>query len=396
MPSFPLPKTYIISQYFFPSTGATAQLATDLADYLSRTAVSLEVVTSSPSRIKNDKPFPITRLSLPISSRSSLLDKLTSGLGFTVLTLIYLLFKAKKTDQILIYSNPPFLVFIVALISFFKGTPYIFVFQDLFPQTASISGIVPARGPIYCLLNYLMRASLKSSKYTVALNHNMANRIKRDFGNNNNLIVIPNWAVQHSETVSRSQNKLAIRWNIDSQFIVQYSGNFGRLHDITTLLEAARLLQGTNILFLFIGHGQKIQYIQYYKDRYSLKNVEIYPYQPRHLLHLSLSLADVSVISQLNPASDCLAPSKLYGILASGKPIIYLGSTDSDIYELITSHKCGVAHTPGDVTELAKTLLELSHDPGLCKSMGACSFKLSNSHYRPEISLKLYKSLLDT
>lgn len=391
-----MPKTFVISQHFFPSTAATSQLATDLVDHLDQKNLPIEVITSSPSNCPGSvKPYIIYRTQCKKKRSSSICSKALSGFLFSFYSAIYLLKNSSPADKVLIFSNPPFIVFVALLNKITKGVPYIFVFQDLFPQTASVTGILPSVGPVYNLCKSAIKYSIKQSETTIVLTTNMAKRVELDFGITSNIQTIPNWAVQDDQViVRRSNNPLASKWNVHDSFVVQYSGNFGRLHDITTILEAARLLRNHNIKFLFIGDGHKKHQIKAYIDNLDLRNVTLHPYQPLDQLHLSLALADVSLISQLLEGSDCVAPSKYYGILASSKPVLYLGSHNSDIAKLTRTYRNGITVTPGEVKELVESILYLYNHRDVCDSMGKMSRSLYENLFTRELSLQAYSYLL--
>lgn len=391
-----MPKTIVISQYFSPSTAATSQLATDLVDYLHHKNHLIEVITSSPSKPRVlAKPYTIYRTQSNRNRTSSIYSKALSGFLFSFYSAIYLLKNSTSADKVLIFSNPPFIVFVALLNKITKGVPYIFVFQDLFPQTASVTGILPSVGPFYNLLKSAIKYSIKQSETTVVLTKNMAKRVELDFGTSSNIQTIPNWAVQDDQViVKRSNNPLAAKWNVQDSFVVQYSGNFGRLHDITTILEAARLLRDHEIKFMFIGDGYKKHQIKAYIDNLDLRNVSLHSYQPLDQLHLSLALADVSLISQLHQGYDCVAPSKYYGILASAKPVLYLGSHNSDIAKLTRTYQNGITVTPGEVKELADSILYLYNHRDVCDAMSKKSRSLYENLFQRELSFQAYSDLL--
>ena len=365
-------RTFVVSQHFFPSTAATSQLATDLVDHLHNHPLPIDVITASPLISSTlVKPYKIYRTQTNKTQSSAVYSKALVGLRFSILSAIYLLKYATSADKVLIFSNPPFIVFIALLIKLIKRVSYVFVFQDLFPQTASVTGILPSVGPLYNLCKFAMTLSIKQSDTTIVLTTNMAKRVELDFGVTSNISTIPNWAVQDDQQiVQRSNNPLAVKLNVQDSFVVQYSGNFGRLHDITTILEAARLLCAYNIKFMFVGGGYKKSHIEAYVNYFGLRNITLHSYQPLDQLHLSLALADVSLISQLPQGYDCVAPSKLYGILASSKPVLYLGSHNSDIARLMQTYHNGITVASGEVQELADSVLNLYNHRDVCHRMG--------------------------
>ncbi|MFN7658595.1 MAG: glycosyltransferase, partial [Dolichospermum sp.] len=101
--------------------------------------------------------------------------------------------------------------------------------------------------------------------------------------------VIENWAIEDIPAVNKQENKFAKQHELDEIFTVLYSGNLGRLHDIETITEAAKILKDEQIKFVFIGDGAKTKIVKQAIDNYQLKNILLLPYQPRELLPLSLT-----------------------------------------------------------------------------------------------------------
>ena len=230
----------ILTEHFAPSTGATAQLITDLADDLHLMGARLRVVTSTAGCA--DRPYPVLRLSSSGRSSVGILSKIADGLTFFVGSTIWLLLRCKNHQSLFIVSNPPFIGLIGVLLSIVKKTRYIFLLQDIFPRSASLTGVLPAQGPVFYFWRYLIKTVLKRSQSTLVLSSSMIRRCQSEFGTISDLSFVANWAVLPPHDKPKSESQLAKSWAVDSVFTIQYSGNFGRLHDILTILEVARLL----------------------------------------------------------------------------------------------------------------------------------------------------------
>lgn len=376
-------KLLIISEYFYPSQSATSQLFTDISIFLTKRYPNIHVITATPGG--NLPPLTIHRFSSHKRS-TRITSKIYKAIFFFVSSLIFTLKNSSSGDIILLASNPPFIVFIGFIVNLLKGTRFIFVFQDLFPQSASLAGILPARGVFYWIWLFFMRTCLKSSNGTIVLSNDMQACFNSEYGSDLKSFVIHNWSPIPTQSLpaqplSKSTSKKASEWDLDDYFIVQYSGNFGRLHDIITLLEAARLLKNKKIKFLFIGNGAKKYQIEYYKEHFNLVNVHLYPYQDRSELTDSLGASDISVVSLIPGADNVVAPSKFYGILSIGRPILLIGDPGSELSRIIRENNCGIVVEPGDVSGAAKSLETLSADSELLRTMRIAAFDLYASAY---------------
>jgi glycosyltransferase involved in cell wall biosynthesis len=384
----------LISEHFEPSTGATAQLMTDLARGLSQRGWPLVVLTATPG---GPLEFPVVRLNGSGSDRPAfgVAAKALRGVRFLLGSLLWCLRRGRPGDVVLIVSNPPFIGLLGPLIQLGRGLPYLFVFQDLFPRSAVLSGVLPAAGPVALLWRGLMGQVCQRSRTTVVLSQAMETRLRRDLGRNLPLAVIHNWAVEQGLDAPRATNGFAQEHGYASRFTLQYSGNFGRLHDLLTLLEAARLLQGEPVQFVFIGGGAKQGQIEAYRQGFGLENVLRLPYQPRQRLPESLAACDLAAIGLIPGAEDTVAPCKFYGILASGRGVVLIARRSCDLAQLVLREGCGIVVEPGEAAELAQQLLGLSRDPQAVAAMGARSRDLYGRLFGLERSIGQYAALLE-
>ena len=384
----------LITEHFEPSSGATAQLMSDLARGLHRRGWQITVLTATPGA-KLD--IPVVRLNGPERTdhqTRGVVSKALRGLRFLVGSLLWCLRQGRRGDGVLIVSNPPFIGLVGPLLKLTRGLPYVFIFQDLFPRSAVLSGVLPATGPLTLLWKELMAQVCRRSLQTVVLSEAMEGRLRRDLGRQLPLTVIHNWAVERGAQIERKDSEFASEHGYRDRFSVQYSGNFGRLHDLLTLLEAARLLERQTIQFVFIGGGAKQSQIETYRKSFGLRNVLQLPYQPRQRLPESLAACDMAAIGLIPGAEDTVAPCKFYGILASGRPVLLIAHRNCDLAQLVLGAGCGLVVEPGEAPELAQQLLEISQQPDRVHDMGERSLALYRRKSGLERSLARYEAVL--
>ncbi|UPM49210.1 glycosyltransferase family 4 protein [Synechococcus sp. A10-1-5-1] len=390
-PSTQAKELIILTEHFWPSTGATAQLVSDLVDDLHAQGCCLRVLTSTPGSSRSS--YPIHRFSSSSKVSVGILGKLIDGLHFFLGSTYWLLRYARTDQGLLIVSNPPFIGLVGPLMSLLRQLPYVFLLQDIFPRSAVLTGVLPAKGPLSWIWRQLLALVLSGSQATVVLSSSMISRCRKEFGDHFRLVSIPNWAVVPVSSSQKSLNSLAQEWGIDSVFTVQYSGNFGRLHDILTILEAARLLADRPLKFVFVGGGAKRSQIQAYCQAYGLSNVILQPYQPREQLSTSLSACDVALVSHISGSEDTVAPSKLYGILACSRPVLLIASEECELARIIDQAACGVVIQQGDVQGLVGALLMLQADPQRVATMSEQAGALYQSQFGRDRSTAAYLNL---
>ena len=384
----------IVSEHFYPSNAATAQLISDLAQDLSEHGVNVTVISSSHGP-KNYGLVNIVRSKQVKHTSFITKSKAAKGAIFLLRALWWCILDSKtgSSRHLLIVSNPPFIGILGVLTKLLLRYEYTFLLQDLFPRSAVIAGIIPANGPLNELLRCAMRLTLKYSNSTIVLSDAMKSRAYLEFGRDIPIKVIHNWAVERADHTDVGARRSLTTLNVKDSFIVQYSGNFGRLHDLLTLLDAAYILKGTNIHFQFIGGGAKLNQIQSYKSKLSIPNISIHPYQPRENLSKSLAIADICAVCIDTMAADTVAPSKLYGILASAKPVLLICPNNTQLTNLVRSHYCGIVCNSGDSVDLAELLLNLSQSTKDLEIMGQNSLKLYENKFSRQQATQSY---LDT
>jgi glycosyltransferase involved in cell wall biosynthesis len=368
---------------------------TDLAVGLQHRGMELTVLTATPG---GTLVVPVVRLNGPKKTAGSTIGvaaKALRGVLFLLGSLLWCLRHGRPGDVVLIVSNPPFIGLLGPLIQLGRGLPYLFVFQDLFPRSAVLSGVLPAAGPVALLWRGLMGEVCRRSRATVVLSQAMETRLRRDLGRDLPLTVIHNWAVERGLDSPRAENPFAAEHGYAERFTLQYSGNFGRLHDLLTMLETARLLEGHPVQFVFIGGGAKQGQIEAYGKGFGLDNVLLLPYQPRQTLPQSLAACDLAAIGLIPGAEDTVAPCKFYGILASGRGVVLIARRSCDLAQLVLQEGCGIVVEPGEAAELAQRLLELSHNPAAVAAMGERSRSLYQRRFGLERSMERYAALLE-
>lgn len=389
----------LISEHFSPSHGATAQLMTDLACGLASRGHPVLVLTATAATADNGDDVPpgpglrVMRLGLAPGETPRLLLKAWRGLRFFGLALAWGCWHGRRGQRLLIASNPPFIGLLGPLLQL-RGLEYVFLFQDLFPRSAVLSGLWAARSPITSCWSALMAWVCRRSRCTVVLSGAMAQALQQDCGPGLPLQVIHNWAVEQALPGDRVHNPFARELGVEQFFTVQYSGNFGRLHDLDTLLRAAMVLRHQPLRFVFIGGGAKEVELREFLHKQQLGNVIQLPYQPRAHLPITLGACDISAIALRPGVEATVAPCKFYGILASARPVLLVANPRCDLAQLLLSEQCGLVVAPGEAGALAEQLSALQQDPERVAAMGQRARQLYEQRFGLERSLQAYEALL--
>ncbi|MEH2392629.1 MAG: glycosyltransferase family 4 protein [Nostoc sp.] len=388
----------IITQYFYPSHAATAQIMTDLAKGLFQKGYQVNIFTGT--QAKDTTPelsnqAIIKRAFSPIAASTSILSKIISSIFFLLDALKYVIFLLPRTAPLLIASNPPYAGILGTIFKIVRGGKYHFLLQDIFPESAVMSGIIQQNSFLFIFFKKLIYLTYKYADNIIVLSTSMQCFLENKYPEFKEKIkVIENWAVEDIIICDKQANNFAQQYNLDKVFTVLYSGNLGRLHDIQTIAEAANILKNTPIQFVFIGNGAKTKVLKQAIQSNKLKNILLLPYQPREILHLSLTACDLSLVSLIPGAESIVAPSKLYGMLAAGRGIIAITSANSYIDQLLTNSGCGINTPPNNPQHLANLINELANDSIKVKLMGEKSRQVYESKYTFKRALTEYEKIL--
>jgi len=385
----------ILSEFFFK--GSTGQLIFDLSLELSKikeTIVFTNNKNFKDSYVPNKKSLKvITRGLITNKNLNKISYKSIKGLIFLFQFIRWILLNHKKKDLVLIVSNPPF-IGIAGLFLKLLGVKYIFLIQDLFPLTANIAGLIKEKSVISSFFKYLIQKIIKESHKTIVLSEDLKKEILKNYCFKKEIIVIHNWAIENIPYINKRENPFIKKIDIDNKFIIQYSGNFGLLHDLKTILEAARYTRDDDILFLFIGDGARKKEILKYKETYKINSILIEDYQPREKIKYSFNASDLSIISLQPNGHKAVMPSKFYGILQARKPIIFIGSNESFISKFVRKYNCGLTFENGDSKKLLEEIIRLKDDPKKIKEMGDNSYKIYFDKFGKKESISKYSECL--
>jgi glycosyltransferase involved in cell wall biosynthesis len=304
---------------------------------------------------------------------------------------------ARAGDVLVAKTDPPLISVVAALVARWRGALLVNWVQDVFPEVAEALGVRALIGPQAGLLRWLRNRAFSSAAANVVLGERMAAVVARAGAHVDGIRVIPNWAdMEAIRPVAAADNPLRRAWGLEDKFVVCYSGNMGRAHEFDTILDAAERLADKvgAIAFLFIGGGAQRRRVEDEVRRRGLANVQFRPYQDRAGLSFSLGVGDVHLVSQRPEVEGYVFPSKLYGILAAGRPLVFIGDPAGEISALLERECIGAAVRQGDAAGLAGQLLRLAGDPALREAMGARARTLLCERYDKRVAFKAWMELL--
>ncbi len=204
--------------------------------------------------------------------------------------------------------------------------------------------------------------------------------------------LFPNW-IDTEKIFPKEISRLRTEWGIDDDtIIVLYSGNMGTKQGLEILIDAGEFLsEHSNILFVLCGEGAAKPDLE--KKTRHLANIRFYPLQPLERLNELLNLADIHILPQRADAADLVMPSKLSGMLASGRVVIATAPPSSALGRIIS--EVGILIPPGDARELAKKIYAASTDPQMRTILGEKGRKWVVAHWAQEKVLSSFEKKLE-
>jgi glycosyltransferase involved in cell wall biosynthesis len=168
----------------------------------------------------------------------------------------------------------------------------------------------------------------------------------------------------------------------------------GLSQDLETLIEAAdRLRPHDDVVVAIVGDGAAKDGLRREVRRRRLGNVAFLPYQPKARLTDSLGAANLHVVGLRRGLAGCIVPSKVYGIMAAGRPFIAAVEEATEPALLVREHGCGIRVEPGDSDALARAVLEMRDAPR--DAMGKRGREAMERLYDRRIATAAYRELLE-
>jgi colanic acid biosynthesis glycosyl transferase WcaI len=398
-------KLIFVNRYFAPDQSATSQILTDLARGLAQRGFNVHVVCAAQlyddpdarlARSERLTGVTVHRLVTTRFGRHRLTGRAIDYASFYVSCALKLLRLLRRGDIVVAKTDPPLVSLVCAFAVKVRGAALVNWQQDVFPEIASLLGANPLPRWVDGLLRRGRNASLRAAKMNVVIGSRMLQYFVRSGIPAAQLCVIENWAdAQRVMPKLPSASELRARLGLLDRFVVAYSGNLGRAHEFETILGAAKALESEPVFaFLIIGGGAKIPAFKQAVADCGLNNVRFLPYQPREALDDSLAAADVHLASLLPSLEGFVVPSKFYGILAAGRPVVFVGDPDGELSRIIHASKCGLVVNVAACEELATQLCRLRATPNACEAMGRRARELLREKYDTRAGIEKWSTML--
>jgi len=372
-----MPSLLFINRVYPPDIGATGRVLEHVAHGFVAAGWEVTVLTTAGEHSKAGSALQNGVKVVRIASSFSKKSLVSRALGYAVMipALGLRALSLPRVDVVVTKTDPPMLLVLGPFLRLLKGSRTIHWAQDLYPEVAEELGAMTRGGVIAGMIRSISTWSMKGHDLTIAVGRCMEARLKKRGISANRIRVIPNTGIeQEIKPVERDTNPFRARHGLGDAFVVEYSGNLGRAHDFDTILESARLLQERGeegILFLIIGGGPGERMVREEASRLGLRNMRFISSQPAASLSESLGAGDLHLVTMREGTSGLVVPSKFYGVLAAGRPCLFVGPAESEVALAIREGGLGEVVAPGEAGLLADSILRYRSDPGRCREVAS-------------------------
>jgi putative colanic acid biosynthesis glycosyltransferase WcaI len=398
MPAVRKPRLLVFNQYYWPGVEATAQLLTELCEALA-TQAEVKVVTGvlhahedEPRRLVQNG-VEIVRVPSTSFERSRILARASNYLSYLSSALLRGL-RGPRPDVVVCMTDPPVLADIALLVARRYRAPLVVISQDVFPEIAV--QLKRLENPLLMgILRALVSAYLRRADRIVAIGETMRRRLEAKGANPDRVQVIPNWVDTNRLQPLGKETQWARDRGFDGRFVAMHSGNVGHAQDLDSLVRAATFLRDLDDLVIpIIGSGARHGELKGLAERLEVDQVRFLSYQNRNVLAESLSAADLHVVGLAPGLAGYVVPSRLYGILAVGRPVIAAADLESETAQVVETAGCGILVPPGRPELLARAIRDAHDGVYDLEGMGARGREWVEREADRSVAVRRYKDLL--
>jgi glycosyltransferase involved in cell wall biosynthesis len=365
----------LLNEYYPPDTSATAKMAAQVAETLARRH-QVTVVAGRPSydpeefygfallRRDTRNEVAVERVGSTAYPRHRMRRRVANYLSYLALAVPRAL--AIRPDVVLAMTDPPVAGIAGAWVARLAGRPFVYNIRDLYPDMA-VGGDIVRPSKWVERWEKMHRGALKQADRVIVLGDDMRERILAKGVRPERVVVVRDGTSFPASMPERSD---AVVQEIRSgfPFVVLHAGNLGFYGAWGTLLEAARILREENAGFVFIGDGANRAALE--AAAADSGNVRFLPFRPAEQVPHVMMAGDVHIVTVRRGLEGVVVPSKLYPILAAGRPVLAVAAATSDAARIVAESGCGLAADPDDPAAVAAAIRTLRSDPARLAEMG--------------------------
>jgi colanic acid biosynthesis glycosyl transferase WcaI len=389
----------LLNMYYPPDTSATAKMAATVVEALS-VRHDITVLCGRPSYDPSERrPWRLwqtevagrTRI-LRVGStdypRFEMKRRVLNYLSYVALAIPRALFL--RCDVVLAMTDPPFQGIVGAIVARLKSKPYVYNIRDMYPDMA-VSGAIVEPGLLARIWERLHRWALCRSSRVIVLGEDMRMRIIAKGVDPAGIEIVRDGAdVLPLDAPQPSLDDEIIRTiRSDFKFVLLHAGNLGFYGAWETLITAMRNLEPDGVGLVFVGEGAQKAHVEGLAKE--AKNVRFLAFFPASKIPSVLAAPDAHVLTVKRGLEGVVVPSKMYGILAAGKPIVAVAPKETDAASLGAKFGFAVSADPDNPEQVTAVIRSLLRDRAKVESMGRAARAVASDYDRVKELQKFLK-----
>ena len=394
-------RTWIISEYCYPVVVTTGYYVTEIAEYLAAKGLDVGVITSNNTYYDSDVSSQLkyeehngVKIYRKIHRQISKNDNKKRVVRFITLSFSFFwmsLRHLKKGDQVIVLTNPAFFMLFMPVVRFFTGCKYHILVHDIFPENLSSLGKVNQSSGFYKLLKKVFDKAYSKADSLISIGNDMTNVLASKVKGNTPISLIPNWAdveevnprkKEETETYRKVQDFA------DGRVLFQFAGNLGKAQGLDNLMDAIDKVETDDARFLFVGAGAKLDDVNKFAEKH--ENTYAFGFVSRSQQNDFLNACDVGIVTLADGMYGLGVPSKSYNIMATGRPILYVGADDSEVAMFVKKYDIGWVVKPKDPEALKNQIEAIVKERDKLQQKGINAREVAEKVYGKNVILEKY------
>ena len=402
-------KVMQLTGYFLPEKAASIYLTENRLEAFAEAGFDTVIWASRPTRGLSDEEYQeyknkkletmyggkvtVHRFAMYREGKNPLLRALRYSLNWIIQ--LWKGLREKDVDCIYLASTPPIQGMLGAFIKKFRGIPFVYNLQDIFPDSLFNNGLANKGGLLWKIGRVIENFTYKHADKIIVISEDFKKNIMAKGVPEEKIEVIYNWVDQNAVVdIPREENKLFDKYGLDRRkFYVTYSGNIGLSQNMDMLLSAAKKVGIADIHFVLIGEGAYKKEVEKRIEEENVKNVTILPFQPYEDISHVFSLGDLGLVISKPGTGAASVPSKTWSIMSASRPVL-ANFDENELKTIIEKNHCGIFTKAGDEEGFIAAILNAYNDKNACIKMGKNGRQFVMENLTREIGTQKYVEVI--
>ena len=415
-------KVLQLTGYFLPEKAASIYLTENRLEAFGKAGIDTVIWASRPTRGLSDEEYEeykhkklemmydgkvtVKRFAMYREGRNPILRALRYSLNWIIQ--LWKGLREKDVDVIYLASTPPIQGMLGAFIKKFRGIPFVYNLQDIFPDSLFNNGLANKGGLLWKIGRVIENFTYRHADKIIVISEDFKKNIMAKGVPEEKIVVVYNWVDQNAVVdIPREKNKLFDAYGLDrSKFYVTYNGNIGLSQNLDMLLSVAEEFQSakvqafhgneiccTDIHFVLVGNGAYLDEVKRIIAEKKLENVHLLPFQPYEDISHVFSLGDASLVISKPGTGAASVPSKTWSIMSASRPVL-ANFDENELKQIVEKHHCGIFTKAGDKEAFKQSIFALYNNRAVAVEMGKNGRQFVMDNLTREVGTQKYVDVI--